>query len=338
MVVRRLLVLVLIGVSLCVAAPVRAVRADNGPHAVQGPTTDACAGCHRAHTAQAPYLLATDLPGLCLTCHDGSAATTNVIDGVSMSVVDRGLKGGGFTNAIMDSNWDGAAVPAPVTSSHIMDGATAGTMWGNGAIGSGPGLAGFTMTCINCHNPHGNGAYRILRPIPVGSGATGSGVLLPDETVKRYNVASSENKYFGEIYFGGYWYDIEQMSSWCAQCHTRYDPYPQQWPDGPGHVDSGDPIFKYRHLIRYDWYITCEVCHNQPNTINAPNPFNIDPYAIAHEPSCENCHVAHGTSALTGDYSGAVPWPDGSTAPSGAARSSLLRLDARGVCMGCHAR
>lgn len=328
---------VLVAVSLCVAAPVRAARADNGPHAVQGPTTDACAGCHRAHTAQAAYLLKVDVPGLCLTCHDGSGATTNVVDGLSMSVAGRGLKGGGFTNATIDSNWDGVAAPAAVTSSHTMDGTTPGTVWGNGAIGSGPGLAGFTMTCINCHNPHGGTTptYRILRAVPVGSGATGGGVLLPDEDVKRYNVNSSENKYFGEVYFGGYWYDIEQMSAWCAQCHTRYDTYPQEYPNGPGHTDSGDPIFRYRHLTRYDSWIDCAVCHDP---IIAPNPFDIDGPAIAHEPSCENCHVAHGTSAQTGSYSGSVAWPDGAMVPSGSGRSSLLRLDARGVCMGCHAR
>ena len=37
-----------------------------------------------------------------------------------------------------------------------------------------------------------------------------------------------------------------------------------------------------------------------------------------------------------GTYSGIVAWPDLATAPSGDGRSSLLRLDNRGVCIGCH--
>jgi len=37
-----------------------------------------------------------------------------------------------------------------------------------------------------------------------------------------------------------------------------------------------------------------------------------------------------------GTNSGAVAWPDNSTTPSGNARSSLLRLDNRGVCVQCH--
>jgi cytochrome c553 len=42
-----------------------------------------------------------------------------------------------------------------------------GTAWGNGAFSStanaGPDV---TLSCVSCHNPHGNGLYRILRPLP----------------------------------------------------------------------------------------------------------------------------------------------------------------------------
>jgi predicted CXXCH cytochrome family protein len=37
------------------------------------------------------------------------------------------------------------------------------TAWGKGTIGSG---AVYTVTCTDCHNPHGNGQYRILKPVP----------------------------------------------------------------------------------------------------------------------------------------------------------------------------
>jgi hypothetical protein len=46
-----------------------------------------------------------------------------------------------------------------------------GVAWGNGANGSGAGPV-VSISCGSCHNPHGNGAYRILNPIP--SVATGS--------------------------------------------------------------------------------------------------------------------------------------------------------------------
>jgi hypothetical protein len=44
-----------------------------------------------------------------------------------------------------------------------------GVAWGNGAAGSGAGPA-VTVTCASCHNPHGNGQYRILNKIPEATG------------------------------------------------------------------------------------------------------------------------------------------------------------------------
>jgi len=73
-----------------------------------------------------------------------------------------------------------------------------------------------------------------------------------------------------------------------------------------------------------------------PSEPVAPNPAGITGGSTAHEPVCQNCHVAHGSAAQMGTYSGAVPWPDAATFPSGDARSSLLRVDNRGVCQGCH--
>ncbi len=46
----------------------------------------------------------------------------------------------------------------------------------------------------------------------------------------------------------------------------------------------------------------------------------------------------HGTPASMGAYSGAVQWPDGTTTPNGNNRSSLLRVDNRGVCELCHVK
>ncbi len=58
--------------------------ANNGPHGSYSALTDACAGCHRGHTAGAGRLLLYDVPTLCLSCHGsaGTGASTNVEDGV----------------------------------------------------------------------------------------------------------------------------------------------------------------------------------------------------------------------------------------------------------------
>jgi predicted CXXCH cytochrome family protein len=303
-------------------------------------TTDSCAACHRAHTATGEMLIAAaDTVSLCLLCHGstGAGATTNVMDGVTAGTT-HGLRAGGFSNAVMDTGWTGTAVSRPVTSAHSIDRAVTVTTWGNGPIGSGPGATSATLTCIDCHNPHGNGSYRILRPIPTGSGAAAN-VAIADEVPPVYTLSSPLNRYFGQPY-GAWavapqeqWQWMYSLDAWCAQCHTRYDALEP----GTATTDSGDPIFRYRHMTRWPTgWIDCNLCHNRGSGLSAPNPFGITGGATAHEPLCQTCHVAHGSAARMGDFSGGVTWPDGSADPSGDARSSLLRLDNRGVCAGCH--
>ncbi len=286
--------------------------ADNGPHGGYTATTDACAGCHRAHTAPSANLLLDAVPGLCYTCHGnaGAGADTNVVSGLYLErdietetpaegVHNQGLRGGGFQTALMDTDALTAtvAVAMPTTSSHLADGST-GTAWGNGAINAvfDPGVAGFGLSCVSCHDPHGGGTYRILRPIPTDSGAAAPSVVA-DEVAKNYTVTDPANDYMSEDYgLRG-----SQIGSWCSQCHTRY-----LATSGSGHTDSGDAIFSYRH-----------------STTNV---------------NCLRCHVAHGSVANMGadSFSGNVLWPDTANTPNGDARSSLLRMDNRGVCAYCH--
>jgi len=158
--------------------------ADNGPHVSTSGNmaVDRCAGCHRAHTATNAYLLTQDETVLCQSCHGsgGTGASSDVMDGVGYAISGvntRGatlgaLRGGGFNFALIGS---GAAsytaspksVPvgtaAATTSQHQIG--VPGTAWGGGANGSGNGTA-VTLECTSCHDPHGNGNYRILRPVP----------------------------------------------------------------------------------------------------------------------------------------------------------------------------
>lgn len=189
---KRLLFALLLG-GLLVLALVTVASADNGPHGGFTATTDACAGCHRAHTAQygSNALLITDPESLCMSCHSGGAgATTNVDDGVYTGATEgltgNPLFGGGFTNALMATAWSGAATenPAfnatsrPTTSVHAVG--ASGTIWGSGGDNSGNGQ--MVLECTSCHDPHGNAgwdtsttpdtrvaSYRLLRWQPQGS-------------------------------------------------------------------------------------------------------------------------------------------------------------------------
>jgi cytochrome c553 len=168
---------------------------------------------------------------LCLNCHGtaGTGATANVEDGVQYALTagpGRGsivgaLRNGGFDFARMDNDspvrvtylrtaTDAsfrakvpvAAAGAAVTSSHLSG--AKGIAWGNGAAGAAAGNAsGSVLECTSCHNPHGNGQYRILNTLP---STAGNGFVDPVvinvtayPTTNRFKTASSHGFVVGDI-------------------------------------------------------------------------------------------------------------------------------------------
>ena len=282
-----------------------------------GVTPDACAGCHRAHTAKGTRLLAmgSTIDQFCYSCHEsGTGAYTDVANGIYLGggntpgpwgegTTNAGLRGGGIKNAKMDPSLSGTPIMSGATSTHTVNNTTLGTMWGSGAFSSSndPG-ASLSLGCTNCHNPHGNASYRILRPWPIGGynkdlqTAVDKSVIVPDESSTIYTVSYNTTTYHRNSS-----YTPQYLEEWCAQCHTRY-----MANGGSGHIHSTDSIFSYRH--------------------NSSGTFL----------SCTRCHVAHGSSASMDNYSDTVAWPDGSIGPQDNARSSLLHSNNRGVCARCH--
>jgi predicted CXXCH cytochrome family protein len=163
--------LVLIAILTCalMLGIVVSVSADNGPHGSFTSTTDACASCHRAHSAAygSNGLLISNPEALCLTCHDGAGASTNVEDGIyttgAEGVAGGSLFGGGFVNATMATAWSGhapaspvgAAGSLPVTSTHSLG--VQGAVYGSGGINTANGA--MTLECTSCHDPHGNAGF-----------------------------------------------------------------------------------------------------------------------------------------------------------------------------------
>jgi len=170
--------------------------ANFGPHGGYVDDTDACAGCHRAHTSfsevtwvsENPLVTAprsalligsaTDMQEFCNACHgdDAPGASTNVVAGV----FDSGPSGA--TDAPEGSTVDGVAITyetsstfgatlngggfsylgavAPVSSLHDMEMDTStDPMWGFGD--SVPDSE--NLTCTSCHDPHGSSNYRLLK-------------------------------------------------------------------------------------------------------------------------------------------------------------------------------
>jgi cytochrome c553 len=290
-------------------------------------------------------LLLNEVESLCRTCH-GTGTTgsvLNVFDGTN-DADGGGLRSGGFENARIRT--DDPSLPTPgatpattltigvldapgeiTRSSHSVDGSPQ-TIWGNGAItgASNPGMAGYDLECGSCHDPHGNGNYRILRSIPSGSAAPTPGYAIPD-TYPKSQASYSTSNYFNMTFTGSASSDniLKDTSAWCSQCHTRYLAS-RRAPTGPAdqsRVDSGDPIFKFRH--------TSSGVSYSSTTGAASNVTR----------ACITCHAAHGSNATAGDYSGSVPLPGVTPAappPAGTntADSRLLKMNTRGMCQKCH--
>ena len=371
-------------------------QADNGKHisTAQGAGVTGglvnnaggrCAGCHRAHTAKAEYLLKVAQPQLCYSCHaDGGGASTNVVSGVIMDTA-QALRGGGFEKALIGSALatkdTGAVDPVtgriatsnqtiPVlaagvttTSKHLIDGVTAGTAYGNGTDASGAGKS-LTLECGSCHDPHGNGNYRVLRPIPVDSGyavhqlkaaipavvdnpatplvdetaaavpavmSPAAGIKIPDATAKVYTTAN-------------YWLSGDSLVPVDATATLTGTP------------KAGD--------LAADGYINnianwCTTCHTRylavsgsyktaragTNLAGQDTNFTYQHRSDANykgsAANCITCHVSHGSNAtmtgaaLTVANPGAALTAFGDATTS-SADSKLLRVDNRGTCFMCH--
>jgi hypothetical protein len=209
------LLLVLATAVLAVVLVPAVALANMGPHGGYISNTEACAGCHRAHTApssitwidttgatKSALLLsnATTVELFCLACHDNTSqgADTNVLDGVYEGTLygttGGTLLGGAFGR--VDPSLDPAFLydgnNMAVTSTHLMNGQS-WAAWGGGKFGSTstqsvdasgnyPATLGagnkIVMDCGTCHDPHGSSNYRILKDVVYGvpvGGYSGTG-------------------------------------------------------------------------------------------------------------------------------------------------------------------
>ncbi len=305
----------IVGALVLVVSPVLGITtttsATGGPHEGTFTTlTDSCAICHRAHTGEAAKILAaTSQYDLCISCHDGTSANTKVTTGVYLGTTNgtqnAGLRGGGFVRALMNTTASGSfnttGTPTDITSKHTV-GASSATAWGSGNSTSGDTVA---LECGNCHNPHGNSWYRLLRPKPTSLAAFDNltSVNITDEGTKTYTITYDGSNYRDLSAYSSN--TTSKMADWCGQCHTRYIAG-----NGSGSTDPGSSPFLYRHV-----------------TDNMSG-------------ECLACHVAHGTSASMSGRAAGVPWPAGASPDwqdtDEGNDSRLLYIDNRGVCIQCH--
>jgi predicted CXXCH cytochrome family protein len=246
-----------------------------------------------------------------------------------------------------------------------------GIAWGNGANGSGSGPS-VSLGCASCHNPHGNGQYRILNPIPEATGAGFAAIAEPGQPVidtplggdtdpgtpgmqyraKNYTVIQVKGTQGNDASFLLY---ADQVSG--VYLETQGDYFHRYVPWNPASTSStvrGSDAPNGRpssfNLQMLNW---CTTCHTRYKSGGGErvDPITGDPDAVYHfqhqtsenvsyNTVCTTCHVAHGgNAAMTGPNTTAFPYPDDpSTTPvaitSGSSR--LLKIDNRGTCQACH--
>jgi predicted CXXCH cytochrome family protein len=271
--------------------------ADGGPHikGQYGSTPAECAGCHRAHSATAPDILQQPMPALCYTCH-GAGATGSVLDAQDGAAFSSGqahvagapagqftgaLRAGGFEYALINTADQAnnrlatigtTTAGVATTSSHSVNGSPV-TMWGAGPYSAtvNTGKADVELTCGSCHDPHGNGQYRILRPTPEDTAAVAGTdiVKLNDVTSKIYTTTnygqagtfnsndsqalnadgSSINFDIASKTWSGTF--AETSSRWCTTCHTRYMGFRGSAGNLTGTSSgTGDAVYSFKHATR----------------------------------------------------------------------------------------
>ncbi len=310
--------LIIVGALVLVlgALTVSMASANGGPHGGYTATTDACAGCHRAHTSIGPRLLvAATTYDLCISCHgtSGSGADSNVIDGVWVegrnasdttgdlnTATGANLLGGGFTS------YSGTVT----TSRHDSAGTTAAS-WGNGVNrGVTATLTAGNLNCASCHDPHGSPNYRIVR-------ATVNGVAVSAQQVDEGVAKDYDTEHWGT-----------GQSNICAACHGAY----HQTAAGQGSTLNNGT---YTHRIGMSYVYGA---NNNPETVGMGGyTLPLAESGTNNTVACQTCHLPHGTSASMSGFANGGP-SGGGTLPGNttATDSSLLRLPNRGVCEVCH--
>ncbi len=247
--------------------------------------TDACAGCHRAHTSfadvgwtdsagndHASALLISDAVNtseFCYACHgdDAPGASTNVLMGVydagpsgSTTATIGDIAGGVLiaydTNSSYGATLNGGGFSAmPVdadagtfkaaSSSHNMDAGVNAPVWGYGAASS---ESTVDMTCTHCHDPHGSSNYRLLKD-SLFTGAVTGGYTVAD--VPTPFVISAE-----EGYPLGGWSKHEAGQAEMVDYRPNYTT--AEYAQLPGAPDAGKNLSGW-----------CAGCHEVYNTVSA---------------------------------------------------------------------
>jgi hypothetical protein len=299
------------------------------------------------------------------------------------------VRGGGFDQARLASTtparryqtgsatnvWAKVSVgpAADVTSSHLNlaenEMTAPAVAWGNDGIGTGAGPT-VTMSCADCHNPHGNGNYRILNPIPQpGSILAGTfvpiaapGAVVTDAALpaagdtRNYTVLQVKGTVGSPATYLLYASQVEAAaaSGTFNDIPGNYGPTGGDywhvrvpWNSATGAADAPNGIPGGLTPFNDQMDAWCSACHSRYHAApGSPIDDSGDSiYRFRHQTggrtTCTTCHVSHGSNArMEGAFSTTMTFPDGSSVSydigGTTGDSRLLKVDNRGTCQLCH--
>ena len=320
------------------------------PHGEFAGNPDACAACHRAHTAISQNLLAVSSGNaLCTTCHwGGTGADTDVKNGFYNAGGEPNNEWGANGGTLLGGGFDNIGGTAASTSKHVLGQPIAPPGTDTGAE--------ITLNCVSCHTPHMDNAhkdqYRLLRLRPNGNASdivvTWNGPWT-DHNTQTTHLNDGDRAYTekdfdpdtpGIQYYTNNYKD--NVDEWCIACHTRYNIR------GDANGQSGDPydagdvygtIPRFRHAVDLPIKGETDPFNNLVYDLTTDLPLedvNGNGRDANDKMTCITCHRGHGTAVvMTGnaDFINSDYGNDRGALPTD---SMLLRLDNRGVCVACH--
>jgi predicted CXXCH cytochrome family protein len=239
-----------------------------------------CSDCHTMHNSQgglpmrydrnsspSPHLLrhATSL-SLCIYCHDGTDPKTPDVIAPVTYVSD---PAGGFfgnTGGTATGTGHNLGMPAPEPAPG-----------GNDSL---------ILTCVSCHDPHGNSNYRNLWLNPVGSGNTGDTPVVVNQAVK----ANGSNP--SQVYIPSNLKYKSGMSMWCNDCHPNFHSSGTQ---PSGFLHPSDKQISGSDNADYDYW-----SGTITNRVPAQTPTDDTIPSTDDQVFCLSCHKAHGSANRSG--------------------------------------
>lgn len=240
----------------------------------------ACSDCHTMHNSQggqpmrydgqaspsAMLLRHANTVSLCIYCHDGTHP--NVPDVIAPVAYTPDPAGGFFSNS------GGTAS----NTAHDL---------GMSAVVAPGGSDSLTLTCVSCHDIHGNANYRNLWLNPPGTGNATDVTVVVNQSVQ----ANGSNP--AQVYIPSNLRYKSGMSQWCNDCHTNFHG------KTAGEEGGRSPWFRHPQEQTISTGTNVDYAYwsgSVPNRVPVQTPNDDVVPSSDDQVFCLSCHKAHGSS------------------------------------------